>query len=72
MSNADNNTVNDALASLFFRPVADMRKSIFGDADLRSEWMAEYGIETEEECEPIREIRQPVSQLKSRRREYLR
>jgi len=72
MSNADNsNTVNDALASLFFGPVADMRKSILGDADLRSQWMSEYGINTQE-AELVREIRQPVSAAKSHRREYFR
>jgi len=72
MSDVDNsNSVNDALASMFFKPVADMRRDIFGDADLRSQWMSEYAIDTGE-TEEVPVKRETVSVSKSRRREYFR
>lgn len=69
----DFNVPNDNVAALVnFEPIAKLRKSMFGDADLRGEWMAEYGLNA-----PVKEERQVESRelaplRRSARREYLR
>jgi hypothetical protein len=62
---------NDAIYGVNCKAVAEFRRSILGEADLRAQWMDEYGIETIE-TETVREERELQPIRRSARREYLR
>ncbi|HEY9712297.1 MAG TPA: hypothetical protein V6C72_02440, partial [Chroococcales cyanobacterium] len=50
----------DVVECINMQPMMEMRASIMGGADLRAQWMAEYGIDTGEETRELEVLTSPV------------